>query len=58
MLCDMQTAESTYVTSRVPSDLLEDMRRRAQSEDRSVSALIRLAVRGYLGDKRQENPNE
>jgi predicted transcriptional regulator len=40
---------TSFFTLRVPDDLLEDMRRRAEREDRSVSALIRQAVRGYVG---------
>ena len=34
----------------MPSDLLEDARERAELEDRSLSAVVRQAVRLYVAD--------
>jgi len=43
---------SSYVSLRMPEDLLEDARLRAEAEDRSLSAVVRLAVRQYIADSR------
>ena len=39
---------STYVSLRIPADLLEHTRERAELEDRSVSSVIRQAVRTHV----------
>lgn len=38
------------VGTRIPPALHDALRRRAVDEDRSVSAVIRAAIRAYLGD--------
>jgi hypothetical protein len=45
---------SQYFTFRVTPDLLEAARQRAQAEDRSVSAVIREAMRSYTRDNGEE----
>jgi hypothetical protein len=42
-----------YVSLRIPPDLLEIARERAELEDRSLSAIVRLAVRQYVTDDRE-----
>ena len=38
------------ITASVPKELLERVERRAQEEDRSIAAMVRLALRAYLSD--------
>jgi metal-responsive CopG/Arc/MetJ family transcriptional regulator len=46
---------SQFVSLRMPEDLLEDARLRAEAEDRSLSAVVRQAVRQYVaGDQDRE----
>jgi hypothetical protein len=40
---------STFVSVRIPADLLENARSLAQSEDRSLSSVVRQAVRQHVG---------
>jgi predicted transcriptional regulator len=40
---------STFVSLRMPDDLLENARSLAQAEDRSLSSVVRQAVRQHVG---------
>lgn len=44
----MDNATERALTVRVPAELHEALRRRAEIEERSVAQLIRLAVRLYV----------
>jgi hypothetical protein len=40
----------------MPADLLESVRERAEVEDRSLSAVVRVAVRQYVTDDQAPQP--
>jgi predicted transcriptional regulator len=41
---------SAFISLRLDEDLLEDARRRAEVEDRSLSAVVRQSLRAYVED--------
>jgi predicted transcriptional regulator len=45
---------STFISLRLPADLLEDAQRRAEIEDRSLSAVVRMSLRQYVGDDQHD----
>jgi hypothetical protein len=45
---------SSYVSLRLPTDLLQTVQRRAEIEDRSLSAVVRQSLRQYVGDDQDE----
>lgn len=44
-------SDEEALTLRVPTDLYRQIRKRADLEDRSMSSLIRVAIRAYLAAK-------
>ena len=52
------TESSTLVAFRVDADLIASVKATAQAEDRSVSAVIRQALRAYTRRQVDDNPSE
>ena len=52
------TESSTLVAFRVEVDLMATVKALAQAEDRSVSAVIRQALRAYTRQQRDDNPSD
>ncbi len=52
------TESSTLVAFRVDSDLIASVKATARAEDRSVSAVIRQALRAYTRRQVGDNPSE
>ena len=52
------TESHTLVAFRVEVDLMASVKALAQAEDRSVSAVIRQALRAYLRRQRDDNPSD
>lgn len=52
------TETHTLVAFRVDADLIASVKALAQAEDRSVSAVIRQALRAYLRRQGDDNPPE
>ncbi len=46
--------ETTMVTAQVPAEMVEALRARAQTSDRSLSGELRCALREYLGDPQND----
>ncbi len=49
---------STFVSLRMPEDLLEVARERAELEDRSLSAVVRQAVRAYVAENSRDQSTD
>jgi predicted transcriptional regulator len=49
---DHPDRETVVLTARIPADLKERLDERAEEEDRTVSALVRLALSAYLRKRR------
>jgi hypothetical protein len=47
-----QDSSGTVVQSWMPADLARDLKKQADAERRSVSAVVRIAVEDKLGGKR------
>jgi hypothetical protein len=45
-----QTNPTRHLGVRVPADLADAVRRRAVEEERSVSSVVRRALKAHLGD--------
>lgn len=43
---------AVHVAAKVPPDLADDFRAQAEAEDRTVSSLLRVAMRRCLNEKR------
>ncbi len=52
------TEHSTLVAFRVDADLIASVKATARAEDRSVSAVIRQALRAYTRRQVDDNPSE
>ena len=52
------TESSTLVAFRVDADLIASVKATARAEDRSVSAVIRQALRAYTRRQGDDNPSE
>ena len=52
------TESHTLVAFRVEVDLMVTVKALAQAEDRSVSAVIRKALRAYTRQQRDDNPSD
>ncbi len=52
------TEHSTLVAFRVDADLIASVKATARAEDRSVSAVIRQALRAYTRRQGDDNPSE
>ena len=52
------TETHTLVAFRVDVDLIASVKALAQAEDRSVSAVIRQALRAYTRQQHDDNPLE
>ena len=52
------TERSTLVAFRVDADLIASVKATALAEDRSVSAVIRQALRAYTRRQVDDNPSE
>jgi hypothetical protein len=50
-----QTKTHRLIALRVPVDLFEAVQRAADAEDRSVSAVVRVALRRLLADQCHEH---
>lgn len=46
------TAETVHVATRVPKDLVDDLRDLARASERSTAAEIRLAIKAWVEDHR------
>jgi predicted transcriptional regulator len=46
----MATTSSPTTTVRLPRDLVEEVRKLAERHDRSLSAELRVALRGHIRD--------
>ncbi len=44
-------ADTQHITARIDRDTADRLTRRARSEDRSASSIVRLALRRYLGER-------
>ncbi len=52
------TQSSALVAFRLDADLMTSVKATARAEDRSVSAVIRQALRAYTRMQRDDNPSE
>ncbi len=52
------TESSMLVAFRVDSDLIASVKVTARAEDRSISAVIRQALRAYTRRQHDDNPSE
>jgi predicted transcriptional regulator len=46
-----QYPEVRVATIRMEPDLYNEIKRHAEAEDRTISSVVRLAVRAYLGER-------
>lgn len=50
MTAQAQPPNTIKLVARVSPELMNDLRRRAETEDRSVAAEVRHVIRSYLND--------
>lgn len=51
-------SNNVFIGSHVPSDLASAVQERAKQSDRSVSSVVRIALRGWLATPVQSEPAE